>query len=82
MKFTIKSGDLEEQVEGSDGFQACVRAVQDCEAASLGLVMFAIPDGSKEFADDMLLCSTERVLEAAGIEYLRKDGRPKAGEIH
>ena len=68
------------EANGDSGFAACVEAVNTYNVGALGLIMFAIPDGSEEYADDMLLCSTERVLEAAGIEYrMRNVGGGGAG---
>lgn len=77
MKFTVKTAALTVEVEADTAFNACVKALQTYSCGPLGLIMFAIPEGSQEWDDDMVLCSTERALQEAGIEYERKDGAPK-----
>lgn len=73
MRWIIKSGNLDSEVEAEDAFAACVKAVKKEGFISLGLIMSATPYGSEEFAEDGWLCSTERVLEAAGIRYELND---------
>lgn len=69
MKWTIRSGDLECEVEADGAFMACVKAVKAEWPCSLGFLLTATPEGSDELDDDCMICSTERVLKEAGIEY-------------
>lgn len=78
MKWTIRTAGLEEcEANGETAFDACVAAVKTyAPDGPLGLLMTATPEGSEEWADDMMIVSTERVLQEAGVTYKRKDGVP------